>query len=235
MLGAAAVHAGLLAGLLLSRAALRLPTARLAPDLQLDLDRPPLRTLPEKDRASQHSPKNGAPKPAVPAAAASRSASPIAAPAPAAVPAAAAPEGRAAISDAWRVGSAAEPLRALGVDCSRLASRTTAEQAACARATAQARATELPKIDALPAVKRGYYDAVVEKKDYDRNGAFKDMAKMQQARGMAGERTHFDLTVGYHCSFKFGPGAAEENKAAGNKIGFPPCPLHAPGAEPAPP
>ena len=243
LLGAAAVHALLLAALIASRPALRLPSVALAPDVRMELDhtrsnllssgRIAAPRLASVDRSRERLAAGVKPQP--PEEASQEGPPPSPSAPPAAVPASAPATNGGAIDDAWRIRPHAGP-RALGADCStRSASATSAELAACDKAVAQARAAELPFVDAIPAGKRGYYDAVVGKKEYDRAGAFADMAKMQQARGLAGERTHFDLTVGYHCTFKFGPGGAAANEAAGKKIGFPPCPLHAPGAEPPPP
>ena len=111
-----------------------------------------------------------------------------------------------------------------------------AERAACDRRLADARGEDLPKIDALPNVKRAYYDSVIVHREEQRYGAFTALKDKQLARGLVGVKSHgVDINVGYHCTFKFGPGAKATNAAAGKKVGFPPCPIRLPGVDPAPP
>lgn len=249
LLAAAAIHALLLAAVVASHPALRMPEVALAPDVQLIIEHrpaPPSALGRMARRRTAEAPYRLAATASAAAAAARRAPTPMleARPLPEAAsvtaPASPAPPpSPGGIDDAWRVRPQAGPLRTLGAapaDCGRrAASLTRAEQAACDRAAAQARVADTPAVDLIPAAKRGYYDAVVAKREHDRTAAFKDMAAMQGARGMAGVRTNIDMTVGYRCSFKLGVGAGAANRAAGKTIGFPPCPIRAPGAEPPPP
>ena len=244
-----AVNGAALTLLALSGHGFRLPQVASPPDLALDLVRraPTAPRLRERAAlAAAHSPPRGPARPRTerrdvddgPAALSGAPAPPpTSAPSPGGPTPAA--EGRSP-SAAWRVSPSAPAglhgfgggLLGCGHDYRNL---TQAQQAACDHTLADARTVELPHVDAIPGVKRGYYDAVVAKKETDRFGAFRDLKAKQDNRVLAGRRTNVDINIGYHCTFKFGAGAADANKAAGKKIGFPPCPIRLPGADPPPP
>lgn len=262
-----AVHLAILAVVLLSTPALRLPTTRFAPDVTLYLEplQPRLRLQSRSAAAPSASVSAAKPAPLPPtlSAVVPRPAlspirpppslptpsppAPVLVPLPAAAaptaatgsaqgPAAAAGDGRD-----WRVrpqGGDVHGLvhEAIGCGHAQYLKLTGAEQAACDRKFADLRGQDTPHIDLIPAEKRAYYDQVLKKREDQRYAAFKELHEMQLARGLAGMKTHgVDVNVGFHCTFKFGVGAKEANAAAGNRIGFPPCPIRPPGADPPPP
>lgn len=238
----AAAH-GLILTLLIVEATQREPpTARQPPDIAVELLRPdrsatarkprnqvsaPIATL--RPRSSPRTVTAPAPVQTLPVPVAT------ATPSPPASPAAGASAGEGpAQGDTSRAQAALRAALACGHGG--FLRLSDAERATCDRRLADARGEDLPKVDVMPNVKRAYYDSVLQHREEQRYGAFNALKDKQLARGLAGVKSHgIDVNVGYHCTFKFGPGAKETNAAAGKKIGFPPCPIRLPGVDPAPP
>lgn len=84
---------------------------------------------------------------------------------------------------------------------------------------------EAPHVDAVPAEKRAYYDAVAAAHEDERGfrpvGAYFDP---RENRGPSGARSHgVDAGSGYRCEIALGHGAAEANRRAGVRWAVPPC------------
>ena len=84
---------------------------------------------------------------------------------------------------------------------------------------------EAPHVDAMPAEKRAYYDAVSAAHEDERAfrpvGAYFDP---RDNRGPSGARSRgVDAGFGYRCNIALGHGAAEANRRAGVRWAVPPC------------
>lgn len=181
-----AVHLAVLAILVLSTPALRLPTVRLAPDISLELSPRPLLRQVRREAVAASAARavaTAASRPAsAPAAATPALRKPVVAPSP--LPSATAPSPPALASAPqpassataaasaqgtgrdWRVrpegGDDRGAVRAaIGCGHADYLKLTTDEQAACDRKYASLRGADLPHYDAIPPAKRAYYDAVV--------------------------------------------------------------------------
>jgi hypothetical protein len=84
-------------------------------------------------------------------------------------------------------------------------------------------------IDPIPSEKRDYYDAVVATREALRHGPIQGTTAQAFPDAVSGYYNHgTSFSMGYHCTIKFGAGAAEANKQAGVRVGFPPCPIKPP-------